>query len=78
MWEVSYLKKNRRKGAKWKWERIRDDVGHFWRNVEVLLGNVAEININIGEILAETDRTIDECKKGNKDLQKKMWKAIRG
>ena len=44
--------------------------------LEVLLGKNTELNDELAEILEETDETLEEYKKDNKDLRIKLWKAI--
>ena len=43
---------------------------------EILLRNVMESNIELIDILEETDQTVDEYSKDNEDLRQKLWKAI--
>ena len=35
-----------------------------------------ESNIELVDILEETDQTVNEYKKDNEDLRQKLWKAI--
>ena len=44
--------------------------------MEILLGNSIELNIELADILEETDQMVDEYSKDNEDLRQKLWKAI--
>ena len=57
-------------------EQDRIDEVHK-KILEVLLGKNTELNNELAEILEETDKTLEEYKKGNEDLRIKLWKAIR-
>ena len=56
-------------------EQDREDEAHV-KILEVLLGKNTELNNKLAEILEETDETLEEYKKDNKDLRIKLWKAI--
>jgi len=40
--------------------------------VEILLGNIMELNIELVDILEETDQIVDEYSKDNEDLRQKL------
>ena len=48
----------------------------YGRYVEILLGNSMELNIELADILEETDQTVEEYRKENDNLRQKLWKAI--
>ena len=52
---------------------INEESGQY---AEILLGNIMESNIELIDILEETDQTVDEYSKDNEDLRQKLWKAI--
>ena len=64
-------------------EKDENAEEHEWiqeeimKNVQMLLGKNTELNIKLGDILEETDETLEEYKKENKDLRFKVWKAIK-
>ena len=55
-------------------ERIQEEI---MKNAETLLGKNTELNIELVDILEETDKTLEEYKKENEDLRIKVQKAIR-
>ena len=53
---------------------IQEVCGQY---VEILLGNSMELNIELANILEETDQMVEEYSKENEDLRQKLWKAIK-
>ena len=57
-----------------KQERIQEEI---MKNIKTLLGKNTELNIELADILEETDETLEEYKKENEDLRIKVWNALR-
>jgi len=45
--------------------------------MERLLGKSTEMNFELAEILEETDKIVEEYKKNNDDVKKKLWEALK-
>ena len=45
--------------------------------MERLLGKSTEMNFELAEILEEIDETVEEYKKNNDNIKKKLWEALR-